>query len=280
MTAHVSTLNRCFGLAIALMLGACGSVMETDKVNYKSQSDENKAAPLEVPPDLTKMSRNKRYEMPAGSVSAKAIGAGPHEFTLRSTSQRRQDVASGTRWHESMVSLETPMRFWGKRGLDADLEDKTQAYAELSYADALHEGGRELIQLWFAYLSALADEHNAQTALTLSAKMQRMTQVQLKQGEVSKLDAELASAELERTQAALAVAQAQRSGAAAVLQRRFPSLSLPSAEVLSATTTMLAYSIEYVEAQSHPKDRAHNRQALMTALQTLLLRVTPSTPTM
>ena len=75
MTAHVSTLNRCFGLAIALMLGACGSVMETDKVNYKSQSDENKAAPLEVPPDLTKMSRNKRYEMPAGSVSAKAIGA-------------------------------------------------------------------------------------------------------------------------------------------------------------------------------------------------------------
>lgn len=179
-----------------------------------------------------------RAEKEGWQARAKAIGAGPHEFTLRSTSQRRQDVASGTRWHESMVSLETPMRFWGKRGLDADLEDKTQAYAELSYADALHEGGRELIQLWFAYLSALADEHNAQTALTLSAKMQRMTQVQLKQGEVSKLDAELASAELERTQAALAVSQAQRSGAAAVLQRRFPSLSLPSAEVLSASPNL------------------------------------------
>lgn len=56
--------------------------------------------------------------------------------------------------------------------------------------------------------------------------------------------------------------------------------SITPAEVLSATTTMLAYSIEYVEAQSHPEDREHNRQALMTALQTLLLRVTPSTPTM
>ena len=106
---------------------------------------------------------------------------------MRSTSQRRQDVANGTRWHELMVSVETPLRFWGKRGLDAVLEDKTQAYAELGYADAMHEGGRELIQLWFAYLNALAAEHNASNALELTTKMQRMTQVQLKHGEVSKL---------------------------------------------------------------------------------------------
>jgi len=173
-----------------------------------------------------------RAEKEGWSARAKAIGAGPHEFTMRSTSQRRQDVVNGTRWHESMVSVETPLRFWGKRGLDSDLEDKTQAYAELGYADAMHEGGRALIQLWFTYLNALASEQNASTALELTAKMQRLTQVQLKHGEVSKLDAELASAEHERTQAALAVAQAQRASAAAALQRRFPSLALPSASVL------------------------------------------------
>ena len=38
--------------------------------------------------------------------------------------------------------------------------------------------------------------------------------------------------------AALAVAQAQRSGAAAVLQRRFPSLSLPGPEVLGTTPNL------------------------------------------
>jgi len=142
-----------------------------------------------------------RAEKEGWSARAKATGAGPHEFTVRSTSQRRQDVANGTRWHESMVSVETPLRFWGKRGLDSDLEDTTQAYAELGYADAMHEGGRELIQLWFTYLNALATEQNASTALELAAKMQHLTQVQLKHGEVSKLDAELASAEHERTQA-------------------------------------------------------------------------------
>lgn len=189
-----------------------------------------------------------RAEKEGWSARAKAIGAGPHEFTVRSTSQRRQDVANGTRWHESTVSVETPLRFWGKRGLDSDLEDKTQAYAELGYADAMHEGGRALIQLWFTYLNALASEQNASTALALATKMQRLTQVQLKHGEVSKLDAELASAEHERTQAALAVAQAQRASAAALLQRRFPALTLPSASVLRDAPSMppLAGSVEEI----------------------------------
>ncbi len=60
-------------IAMVLLLGACGSVLETDKVNYKSESDAKNAAPLEVPPDLTKMSRSKRYELPGGSISAKTL---------------------------------------------------------------------------------------------------------------------------------------------------------------------------------------------------------------
>jgi len=55
--------------ALASLLAACGSVMDTDKVNYKSQTEE-KAVPLEVPPDLSKMNRGKRYDMPGGAVSA------------------------------------------------------------------------------------------------------------------------------------------------------------------------------------------------------------------
>lgn len=181
-----------------------------------------------------------RAQRDAWAARAKAIGAGPHEFTVRSTSQHRQVVADGTRWHEAMLSVETPLRFWGKRGLDTALEDKTQAYAQLGYADALHEAGRELIQLWFAHLYALAAEHNAQTAAELASKMQRMTQVQFKQGEVSLRDAELANAELERTQAAWGVAQAQRASAAAVLNKRFPTLVLPTHHVLRTSAELPA----------------------------------------
>ena len=56
-------------VALASLLAACGSIMDTDKVNYKSQTEE-KAVPLEVPPDLSKMTRNKRYDMVGGAVSA------------------------------------------------------------------------------------------------------------------------------------------------------------------------------------------------------------------
>ena len=67
-----STSRACMLAGLTALLAACGSVMDTDKVNYKSET-EDKAVPLEVPPDLTKMSRSKRYEMPGGSISAKSM---------------------------------------------------------------------------------------------------------------------------------------------------------------------------------------------------------------
>lgn len=169
-----------------------------------------------------------RAQKDAGSARAKGIDAGSAEFTLRSTSQRRRDVAAGTQLHESMVSIERPVRFWGKRGMDADLATQTQALADIAYADAMHEGARELMRLWFSYLRALADQKNAVTTFDLAAKMQRLTQIQLKQGEISQLDAELVHAEFERITAARSVADAQLISSASALSRRYAGLSLPA----------------------------------------------------
>ncbi|HEX7889492.1 MAG TPA: outer membrane protein assembly factor BamC [Ramlibacter sp.] len=56
-----------FGLlALAAALSAC-SVMEGDKIDYKTAS---RGSSLEVPPDLTQLSRDTRYAMPGGAVSA------------------------------------------------------------------------------------------------------------------------------------------------------------------------------------------------------------------
>ncbi len=66
------TLRASLAASLIVLLTACGSVMETDKVNYKSET-EDKAVPLEVPPDLSKLSRSKRYEIPGGSISAKSM---------------------------------------------------------------------------------------------------------------------------------------------------------------------------------------------------------------
>jgi len=169
-----------------------------------------------------------RAKKEAGTARAKGIDSGTAEFTLRSTSQRRRDVAAGTQLHESMVSIERPVRFWGKRGMDADLATQTQAFADIEYADAMHEGARELMRFWFAYLRALTDQKNAVTTFDLAAKMQRLTQSQLKQGEISQLDAELANAELERITAVRSVADAQLASSASAFTRRYAGMVLPT----------------------------------------------------
>ena len=169
-----------------------------------------------------------RSKKESGSARAKGIDSGSGEFLLRSSSQSRREVAAGTQMHESMVSIELPVRFWGKRGIDADLAKQTQAFADIEYADAMHEGARELMRLWFAYLRALADKTNAQTTFDLAAKMQRLTQIQLKQGNISQLDAELASAEFERITAARLVAEAQFASTSSAFTSRYKGMVLPT----------------------------------------------------
>lgn len=66
---HITRLSL---LGIAVALSAC-SVLENDKLDYKSAK---KGPTLEVPPDLTQLSRDSRYMMPAtGPVSAVAMQA-------------------------------------------------------------------------------------------------------------------------------------------------------------------------------------------------------------
>ena len=202
----------------------------------------------------------------AGTARASGIDAGSSEFTLRSTSQRRRE-ATGTPLHESMVSIERPLRFWGKRGLDADLAKQTQAFVEIEYADAMHEGARELMRFWFSYLRALADQKNAVTTFELAAKMQRLTQVQLKQGEISQLDADLASAEFERLSAARAVADAQLVSTSSTFTRRYTGLVLPiQMPVMSTlpalTDSMAAMRQEFLEKNHELNMMRANAQRL------------------
>jgi len=73
------TLSLFSRLATALsclaVVGGCSSINETlagDKVDYKSTSAARNA-PLEVPPDLSQLSRESRYQQPNGAVSASAF---------------------------------------------------------------------------------------------------------------------------------------------------------------------------------------------------------------
>jgi outer membrane protein assembly factor BamC len=88
-----------FGLvALAVALSAC-SVLEGDKIDYRSAS---KGPSLEVPPDLTQLSRDTRYVVPGGAVSANSYALGQSVPSLPTAATAVGDVrierAGNQRW--------------------------------------------------------------------------------------------------------------------------------------------------------------------------------------
>jgi outer membrane protein TolC len=162
----------------------------------------------------------------AAESRARALGVGPHEFTL------------GGGWHERRVESEGDYNEWeafvtrgvrlpGKAGIDRSLGEVEMEAAENGLADARHVEARRLLAAWFAWLTTGAEaKRDAELA-----KMLKRTVVaarrQAELGEISTMELELAEAE-----AARATAAATRSAVSAGQARRallvaFPALSVP-----------------------------------------------------
>ena len=92
------------------MLSAC-SMLEPDKVDYKSAGS---APSLEIPPDLTKLSNESRYNVPGGSVSAsgyRSAQASPTaSVALAAIGDVRIERLGNQRW---LVVNRTPDQLWG-----------------------------------------------------------------------------------------------------------------------------------------------------------------------
>jgi outer membrane protein TolC len=158
---------------------------------------------------------------------ARATEAGAGEFNLRMSQQNRRVIDPGGRFNEQQLSLERPVRWWGKAGLDANLAEQSRKVASIGYADALHETSRELMRQWFALHQLALARDAAGAQAQLSQELHRQAQLRLKQGDISQLDASLAQAELQRAQAVVAVSQAQWTAAWAQVQKRYPGLPEP-----------------------------------------------------
>lgn len=157
---------------------------------------------------------------------AQMTASGTAEFNVRINQQTRRVQQAQDRFAETSVSLERPLRWWGKGQLDGDLADQGRAIAHIAYADALHEASRTLMQQWFQLRKAQVDLDSATQDLTLAEALLRQAQARLKQGDISQLDADLAQADVLRCQAALQGMQAQHTAAQIALRRQYPGLPL------------------------------------------------------
>lgn len=128
------------GAAVTL-LGGC-SVLEEDKIDYKSARP---VQTLEVPPDLTQLSRESRYALPTGSVvSANSQQAAqPAAQNVPTAASAVSDVrierAGSQRWlvvDRPPEKLWTPVRdFWQESGFVFTLDQENLGLLETDWAE-------------------------------------------------------------------------------------------------------------------------------------------------
>jgi outer membrane protein assembly factor BamC len=129
-----------FGLlAMVAALSAC-SVLEGDKIDYKSA---NKGSTLEIPPDLTQLSRDSRYVVPGGTVSANSYQIGQSVPNLPTAATALGDVrierAGNQRWlvvNRSADQLWGPVReFWQENGFLLSTDQPNLGIMETDWAE-------------------------------------------------------------------------------------------------------------------------------------------------
>ncbi|MGE0332967.1 MAG: outer membrane protein assembly factor BamC [Ramlibacter sp.] len=126
-------------LGLSITLAGC-SVLEADKIDYKSAS---RGTSLEIPPDLTQLSRDTRYVVPGGAVTASSFQAGqavPGAPTAASTlGDVRIERAGNTRWlvvSRPADQLWGPVReFWQENGFLLTLDQANLGIMETDWAE-------------------------------------------------------------------------------------------------------------------------------------------------
>ena len=126
-------------LALASALSAC-AMLEADKIDYKSS---NRGTSLEVPPDLTQLSRDSRYVVPGSTVSASSYQIGQQASGLPTAATALGDVrierAGNQRWlvvNRSPDQLWEPVRgFWQENGFTLSMDQPNLGIMETDWAE-------------------------------------------------------------------------------------------------------------------------------------------------
>lgn len=135
-------------VGLTALLAGCTTTGEGlfsgEKVDYRSTTI--KSQPLEVPPDLTQLARESRYQPQGGVISAAAAGAAPAAtaasapvVALNSIGELRVMREGSRRW---LVVPQTPEQlwprlktFWQERGFSLVEENATTGVMETNFSE-------------------------------------------------------------------------------------------------------------------------------------------------
>jgi outer membrane protein assembly factor BamC len=132
---------RWVALAASLSLLSACSVLKEDKVDYTTAKRGND---LEVPPDLTQLSRQSRYALPSEVVSASGLQNGGTAAPTLSTAPMAVESfsierAGSQRWLVARLPAEQlwgPVRdFWKSNGFELAQSDEALGIMETDWAE-------------------------------------------------------------------------------------------------------------------------------------------------
>src|SRR4051812_36417477 len=139
-TKNVIRFARLGVLAMACAALAACSMFEGDRIDYRSAK---KGSSLEVPPDLTQLSRDSRYQVPGGTVTASAYNIGQSAPNMPAATTSVGDVrierAGTQRWlvvNRPADQLWQPVHdFWTENGFLLSTDQATLGIMETDWAE-------------------------------------------------------------------------------------------------------------------------------------------------
>lgn len=132
---------RWGAVAMAAFLATGCSVLEEDKIDYRSARQVNS---LEVPPDLTQLSRESRYQVPGATVTASGYqtaqpATGSSDTAAAKIGDVRIERAGSQRWlvvDRPADKVWGPVKdFWQENGFVLTLDQETLGVMETDWAE-------------------------------------------------------------------------------------------------------------------------------------------------
>ena len=116
--------------------------MDGDKVNYKTEGG-TKVVPLDIPPDLTQLSRDTRYAVPGGPVTASGMAVRPAPTVATTAAKQVNDVRierdGSQRWlvvnRSADVVWPIVQEFWKENGFTYVIEQQQLGLLETEWAE-------------------------------------------------------------------------------------------------------------------------------------------------
>lgn len=137
-----SFVRTAVAVAALGFLSACTTVFDGDKVNYKTDGAQ-KITPLDIPPDLTQLTRDTRYAVPSGSVTASSMGVRVAPAVAAVAANKVNDVRLERDGQQRWLVVDRPAEsvwpivqaFWKENGFSYTIEQEQLGLLETEWAE-------------------------------------------------------------------------------------------------------------------------------------------------